>query len=107
MGNIIRRVDALPYFNDSLKVRIKVAKQRRDFLAHSYWRERSIELATEKGRAMMQSELHEDAKIFGILDKDIEAALKPAREWLGIDDEKYEAQARIMFEQMKTELSWE
>ncbi len=107
MGNIIRRIDALPYFNDELKSRIKIEKKRRDLLAHSYWREKSIGFATEKGRAMMQNELHADAKTFGILDKDIEAALKPARERLGIDDEKYEAQSRILFEQMKGELSWE
>lgn len=107
MGNIVRRAKTITYFNEALKERITIAKQRRDFLAHSYWREKSIEFATEKGRAMMQKELHEDADAFGILDEDIEAALKPARELLGIDDEKYEAQSRILFEKMKMGLSWE
>lgn len=54
----------------------------------------------------MQNELHSDAELFGILDKDIEAALKPAREKLGIDDAVFDVQSRLMFEKMKSELSW-
>lgn len=107
MGNIIRRVETLPYFDDALKARIRNAKQRRDFLTHHYWRERSVYFATDRGRALMQKELHEDANMFGIIDTDIEAAMKPARERLGIDDEKWEAQSRIIFEQLKSEVVWE
>jgi hypothetical protein len=36
MGNIIRRVNALPIFSDEMKERIDVAKGRRDYLAHHY-----------------------------------------------------------------------
>jgi hypothetical protein len=103
MGNLIKRTEGLPYFDDHLKARIKTAKVRRDFLTHRYWREQSIAMMTPDGRAAMQDELHKDAETFGKLDQDIEEALKPLREELGIDEATFEAQGRLMMEKLIAE----
>jgi hypothetical protein len=102
MGNIIRRVEKLPDFDEDLRKRIVAAKDRRDFLTHHYWRERSVKFAAPEGRKQMRDELNEDAEAFGRLDQDIQAAMKPTREKLGIDDKVLEA----YFERMKEEIKF-
>jgi hypothetical protein len=97
MGSLIKRTEALPYFDDHLKARIKTAKVRRDFLTQS------IAMMTPDGRAAMQDELHKDAETSGKLDQDIEEALKPLREELGIDEATFEAQGRLMMEKLIAE----
>jgi len=86
LGNLIKRIDEMALFDDALKKRIVAAKQRRDFLTHHYWRERSMDFATFSGRAAMRKEL-EDADNFQTLDRAIDAALKPKRAEIGIKDE--------------------
>jgi hypothetical protein len=107
MGNIIQRVELLPYFDKDLKERLAEAKARRNFLTHRYWRERSVNFATAKGRAEMRAELQKDAETFGQLDREIEAVMQPARKILGIDDDMLEAHTKRMIQKMKDGLPWE
>ena len=65
-----RRVEKFSGFDDALKAKIIDAKKRRDFLAHSYWRERSMDFATSGGRARMREELNADAEMFTALDRE-------------------------------------
>jgi hypothetical protein len=87
MGNIIRRVERLAEITDDLKSRIRAAKQRRDYLAHHFWRDRATEFVTARGRDQMRTELLSDMEMFEALDRDINQAMLPARKRLGIDDE--------------------
>lgn len=87
MGNLMKRVEKFADLDESLKERIADAKKRRDFLAHHYWRERSIDFATSAGRKRMRDELNADAEMFARLDRDIDAAAAPLRAHLGIKDE--------------------
>jgi hypothetical protein len=107
MGNIIKRVNALSEFNDDLKKRIVAAKERRNFLAHHYWRERSLDFMTAKGRAEMQKELWKDGDDFMQLDRDIDAATKATREKLGATDERLNAYSEKMLANIKAGLPWE
>jgi hypothetical protein len=107
MGQIMRRVQSLSGFDDSLKKRMVAMRRQRNFLAHHYWRERSVQFAAMAGRAEMRAELYEDSEAFGKLDRDIDAAMKTTRENLGIDDEVLEAHSRRMIEKMKAGEPWE
>jgi hypothetical protein len=100
MGNIIREVEKLPEITPELRTRISDAKKRRDFLTHHYWRERSEEFITRRGRAAMRVELEDDANMFHQLDLDVSAALSPTLKRLGIKEEWLEAH----FEKIKKEL---
>jgi hypothetical protein len=104
MGNTIKRAQALPYFDDALKARIKAAKERRDFLTHHYWRENSIRMTTPAGRSAMWDELHADAAMFAALDKDVEAALKPVFKQLGVNEEIFEVQSCALLEKLRAEV---
>jgi len=107
MGNLIRRAQAFAGFEDELKTRILAAKKRRDFLTHHYWRERSTDFYTAEGRSRMMEELNEDAEVFGSLDRDIDAATKPIRESLGIDDQVLNAHAEAKMARIKAGLPWD
>jgi len=107
MGNIIRRVHSIHDFSDEVKERISLAKERRDFITHHYWRERSINFVTSEGRAQMREELNDDAEMFLTLDRAIDAAMKATREKLGLTDELSEVYFRKMSDKIKAGLQWD
>ena len=107
MGQIMRRVENLSGFDEALKKRMLAARKRRNFLAHHYWRERSVKFASFEGRAEMRAELYEDSQMFGQLDRDIDAAMKGTRAKLGIDDAILEEHSRRMIDKMKAGEAWE
>ena len=85
-----------------LKERIANAKKRRDFLVHHFWRERSEEFATSHGRLKMVKELNRDAEDFELLNDDINEAVKPVREALGIKDEVLDAYTNQFIAEVKS-----
>jgi hypothetical protein len=107
MGNLIKRLGKFAGFDDDLKERILVAKKRRDFLTHSFWRDRSVEFATAEGRAKMRDELAVDAEMFGQVDHAIDAAAKTLREYLGIDDKIVDEYIKRQVTRLKAGLPWD
>ena len=101
MGSIIKRVLTLPDINDDLKKRIEEARERRNFLAHQYWRERSIKFATPQGRSEMRDELTADRDMFTQVDRDLDAAMKPARAKLQISKEMLKRHTEKVMQQIK------
>lgn len=87
MGNLVRRVQKFTEFSEDLKTRIIAAKDRRDFLVHHYWREMAVRFYNPEGRATMIDELNTDAELFEKLDEDIQKAMKPIRQKLGIKED--------------------
>ncbi len=107
MGNVLRRLHTFPYLDENIRKRIQAATARRDFLADQYWRERSEEFATREGRLKMRNELEEDTGAFRQLDRDIEAATKPVRAKLGINDDIMDEYVRVSLEKIKGGLPWD
>jgi hypothetical protein len=107
MGNLIKRINAFANFDDALKARLVDAKKRRDFLAHHFWREKSVEFFTAEGRSKMRDELMMDAEQFGQLDRDIDAAAKTMRERLGIDDRVIDEYNERQMARLKAGLPWD
>lgn len=90
LGNLIKRVSALPELSDNLKERLKDANKRRNFLGHHYFREMAVEFSNRVGRDKMIAELHNDGDIFEAIDRDLYAELAPIREKLEIGGEKFQ-----------------
>lgn len=91
MGNLLKRVQQSADFTDELKARIINAKERRDFLVHHYWRVMAVPFYNSEGRAKMIEELNADAELFEKLDEDVQKAMAPIRQKLGIKEEKISA----------------
>ncbi|MEN3950942.1 hypothetical protein [Iodidimonas sp. SYSU 1G8] len=90
LGNLIKRVSAMPELSDYIKERLRDAKRRRDFLSHHYFRERAVEFSNRTGRDKMIAELHNDGDIFLEIERDLYVELAPIREKLGMDGEKFQ-----------------
>jgi hypothetical protein len=102
LGNLIKKVNSVANMDKELKDRIATAKKRRDFLVHHYWRERAEEFATRDGRAKMIDELNADGDTFELLDEDVNRAMKPARQAVGISDEVLKAYTDKFIERVKS-----
>ncbi|ESX64924.1 hypothetical protein X759_29795 [Mesorhizobium sp. LSHC420B00] len=90
LGNLIKRVSALPELSDDLKERLRDAKKRRDFLGHHYFRERAVEFSNRAGRDKMAEELHNDGDMFEAIDRDLYAELAAIRKKLGMGGEEFQ-----------------
>jgi hypothetical protein len=91
MGELRDLVVKSADFSQDLKDRIKAANDRRNHLAHSYWQEQAVTMETKEGRDKMIAELIADADTFEKLAADIQKAMKPVREKLGIKVEELDA----------------
>lgn len=91
LGNLIRGLNKAIDVGAEVKPLIDKAKIRRDFLAHHFFRERSIEFATRAGRDTMIEELERDHDLFEQADRAIEKLIRPHRAALGISDEILES----------------
>jgi hypothetical protein len=101
-GNLLKRVNRSPYFSDYLRKRLAMAKEQRDFLAHSFWRERSIEFTTEAGRAKLIEELDADAHMFQGLDRELDPIGVELRRQNGIDEERFQAWLKRYMDRAKS-----
>src|SRR5262249_53337860 len=87
MGQLGKLVKDSAEFDEGLKKRIDDARDRRNFLAHHYWREQAFTMQTKEGRDKMIAELIADTDTFEKLAGDIHEAMKPTRAKLGINEE--------------------
>jgi hypothetical protein len=92
LGNLLKRLSASLAIDDALKEKITMAKQRRDFLSHHFFREHSISFMTRSGRDKMIAELEADRELFLSADEKLQKATQPIRQRLGIKDEWLQAQ---------------
>ncbi len=101
MGDLRKAVEGSADFSQELKDRIKAANDRRNHFAHGYWQEQAVTMQTKEGRERMIAELIKDADTFEELAADIEAAMKPVRERLGVRDEQLNAAVEKQLAQMR------
>lgn len=71
LGKLVKRLHELSDTDDALRDLIAEAKERRDFLAHHFWRERSEEFIRRSGRDNMLAELQEAQQLFQNADRAI------------------------------------
>ncbi len=90
LGNLIKRAQSLAAMPDDLKARISRVKERRDFLAHHFFRERAIDFASRAGKDRMIEELEHDHDLFCEADRDLSEFLSPIRRRWGLTEERLE-----------------
>jgi hypothetical protein len=87
LGRMIRALKDVTAVDPNLQEHLSVALSKRNWLAHDYFRERAEAFLTESGREAMLAELEASQAIFCQADEALEAAVKPAREKVGLTDE--------------------
>jgi hypothetical protein len=83
-----------------LKEDIRQAKQRRDFLAHHFFRERAEQILTRKGLDAMIGELICDQDLFRRVDEGLQNATAQVRVKLSIKDEWLEKHIQHFLQQV-------
>lgn len=87
LGKMIRGFKQITVVPVDLEGLLSAALSKRNWLAHSYFRERAETFLTQSGRASMLAELEEAQAIFSQADAALDAAIKPARLKIGLTDE--------------------
>jgi hypothetical protein len=105
MGQLGKLVTDSPEFNEALKKRIDEARDRRNFLAHHYWREQAFTMQTTEGREKMIADLISDTDKFENLATDIHDAMKPTRAKLGIKEQDLNAAVQSRMAETRARLS--
>jgi|WetSurMetagenome_2_1015567.scaffolds.fasta_scaffold36777_1 hypothetical protein len=85
LGQIIDKTKEL--FSSELQQRLESALERRNFLAHHFWFERSPLMFSEQGLLEMRKELIELSDLFGELDQATTEYFDPKRQTMGLTDE--------------------
>jgi len=99
LGRLIRDLRAHITVDDSLAQLLALALEKRNWLAHAYFRERANEIMTEYGRLAMMVELQTARDSFKAADDKLEEIVRPLRDRLGMTEEKIEAEMQRVLDE--------
>ena len=89
LGKMIRSLKNVISVPQDLESLLAVALEKRNFLAHHYFKDRSIEFMTKIGRDKMIIELQEARTLFKHADDQLDEVVRPLREHFGLTDEQF------------------
>jgi hypothetical protein len=87
LGQVLDKTKTEELFPSNLQLRLDLAKERRNYLAHRFWFERIPLMFSEQGLIELCQELLELSDLFSELDQKITEYFEPKRKALGITDE--------------------
>jgi hypothetical protein len=101
-GNIAQTLKKTEFFPADFIERLFSAKQKRDKLAHRFFRENDVDFTTDLGRKKMLMECEEIIEIFQGLDVEIDNFMSPLQVEFGITSELIEEHVICMATKIKT-----
>jgi len=90
LGKMIRSLKTAIAVPGELESLLAVALEKRNFLAHHYFKDRAAEFMTKTGRDAMICELQDARTLFEQADDKLDEVVKPLRERFGFTDEQFE-----------------
>jgi|SRR5271166_657069 len=103
LGNLLKRFEKHNTADTKLKTMLAEAKDKRDFIAHHYFRERAEEFATRVGRDSMIAELDASTTVFDEADEAIQAVVAPRLASIGVSVEHMESHIKRYVESFDTD----
>ena len=100
LGALLKYLKSEVALPPDLESTLTEALNRRNYLAHHYFREQAESFVTRSGRAQMHQELQVDQQLFERADEKLEKALTPFRVKHGVTDSVYEAEYKRMCQQL-------
>jgi hypothetical protein len=101
LGRLIRDLRAHITVEDSLAQLLGAALEKRNWLAHGYFRERAEVFMSEAGRASMIAELQATRVCFKAADERLDQVVRPLSDRIGLTQEKIEAEMRRVLDQAR------
>ena len=100
LGALLKYLKSEVALPPDLESTLTEALNRRNYLAHHYFREQAESFVTRSGRAQMHQELQVDQQLFERANEKLEKALTPFRVKHGVTDGVYEAEYKRMCQQL-------
>lgn len=88
LGRLIRELKNATAVPENLESLLTEALERRNFLAHHFFRERAESFMSHEGREAMIEELKQAQRLFDDADQLLTTVAKPLRERYGLTDER-------------------
>ncbi len=101
LGTMINNLKGIMNIPDEIETILSSALKKRNFLAHHYFRERSDEFMSQRGRDQMIRELENAQSLFKQADEILDKLIKPLRERYGLGDEQIEKAFELRKSQVK------
>lgn len=86
LGNLLKSAKRFNEIPSDFHAELLELKKQRDFLAHHFFRERSVEFISRRGKDSMISELEAAHEIFIRADRALDKIMEPVRRQLGFDE---------------------
>lgn len=102
-GNLISRFRSVLKVDDELSCLLEESLEKRNHLAHSFFRENAVAFAHEAGCVEMISEMEDIHELFVRTEEAVTAAVAHVIPKLGIDPEKHRAQTEKIAEDLLSE----
>jgi len=99
MGRLLRYLGSITKPPPDLGDLLTRALEKRNWLAHEFFRERATEFVTSKGRDQMLTEVDECAALFRSADEALVNVMQPLRTKQGITNEMLEKSLQAMLDQ--------
>lgn len=100
LGALIKHLKSEVTLPPDLESFLADALNRRNYLAHHYFRERAEQFVTRDGRAKMLDEIQNDQQLLANADNELSKVMKPLRVTHGFTDGVYEAEYKRMCQQL-------
>ena len=100
LGALLKQLKSEISFPPDLESMLVKALNRRNYLAHHYFRERAETFVTRNGSTQMLYELQSDQRLFEKADEQLGKAMKPLRLIHGVTDSGYEAEYKAMCQKL-------
>ncbi len=104
LGRMIQNFKSVGPIPPNLETLLTKALEKRNWLAHHYFRERAEDFMSSSGREKMVAELEDAQNLFRDADKELEAAAKPLFDKYGFTEAKLKAALDDMRKEVQSDL---
>ena len=96
LGQMLRELGRYLVVTNAVESTLREALERRNWLAHDYFRDRAVAFMSPDGRASMLKELQESTALFREADEALHILTAEIRRQLGIDDAAIDAEVKAL-----------
>lgn len=104
MGQLLGRFQKIGIPCEELKIKLREALKKRNWLAHSYFFERAMDFMNEAGRNKMISELEQAAEYFKSIDEEVSSIFYKIADTYGLTEKVFKKIMNEMLVESKSDI---
>ncbi|MCH7377673.1 hypothetical protein MM182_20265 [Aeromonas sp. MR19] len=104
MGQLLGRLQKIGIPCEELKIKLREALKKRNWLAHSYFFERAMDFMNEAGRNKIISELEQAAEYFKSIDEEVSSIFYKIADTYGLTEKVFKKIMNEMLVESKSDI---